>query len=132
MCANLSPWRGWIGQDDVEERDASENPYAAMLHASGGYELIVLDDEEVVFRGIVNGGTYLTPSGPDGRINMLRSILTSRGADGYEVEGGFDNTKSGIGKPGDLSAVMGFESGDGSDVNVYIMDGTPNAGGGGF
>ena len=97
----------------------------------GGYELIVLDGEEVVFRGIVNGGTYLTPSGPDGRINMLRSILTSRGADGYEVEGGFDDTKGGIGKPGDLSAVMGFESGDGSDVNVYIMDSTPGVGGGG-
>ncbi|MEM1055934.1 MAG: T9SS type A sorting domain-containing protein [Bacteroidota bacterium] len=88
----------------------------------GLFELIVLNDGVVVDRNVYDGaeGLFLSSKGPQGRINLLRSILMTSIVDGFDVAGG--------GKPGDISFVFELESGDGIDVNVHAGAGAPIVG----
>ena len=87
------------------------------------YELIVLDDQVVVYRGLVSEFTplFFTPTGGATRVNLLRSLLLSSAVEGYEIEGGT--------KPGDISGAFTFESNTGADVNVHVGEGAPIASG---
>ena len=88
----------------------------------GGYQLLIFNDEELVYEGFPADGTplYATPSGEATRINLLRSILVSSVADGFEVEAASS-------APGDLKAAFTFESGDGSPVRFHVGAGAPVA-----
>ncbi|MEM6325750.1 MAG: T9SS type A sorting domain-containing protein [Bacteroidota bacterium] len=88
----------------------------------GLFELIVMDDEVPVHRMIYDGdeGLFVTSNGSEGRINLLRSILLSSIVDGFDVAGGT--------KPGDVSFVFEFESGDARTINVHAGAGQPIVG----
>ena len=93
---------------------------SAAKMGGGGYGYIVLSDGgAVVASGVASETTplFVTPTGTETRINLLRSLLLSSAVTGFDIEGEF--------KDGDISAVFTFESGDGSPVNFHVGEGAP-------